>query len=554
MGIYKTIRDNGISITLQHSQKADTYMYFDANEALTHAQILVDGIQNTIPTVEAAANLFDYFATKRISSFSAVVASVKEAEQRETLRRLVDVASTSVKAFRVGEIIKLVNRDYKNVIVREKTDEGLWELFFPLVEFCIQYQSGISDEVFTFLASEHWFVFISYYDDLKKKLLSSSALYELVFSEENVKSLIRSKCQTLLEIAKSIPETSQTGTDCLALIRARIIALSVDILQTAADRDLLAYSDSMRRVRRYFSEINYDQQELSEFKEAYKAFDARLNNYLDTHGSVFSQKIPSDIAETIWGSKADWLSKLLHMTHSFKDGEAISNFAYEQTDEPSLVDMVSHNIDTDDYFSYSRQQKVQISGSVGTAMLMQLVNNPQYYEEYFSSLAAILEAISNNCNYGDEALISDLLAMEQSLQFVSVARKKEGAENCWSLVYGASMLIIACIEKVLRLTYKTENNVILSDEHIQLGPLLSSEAIEKVLTTDLMKGVGFYLSKYGYVGLNYRNRLAHLSDIKIDEIPRSLPYTLLYLYTCVVNGVFIHHCGDTTNKSLASKT
>lgn len=34
MGIYKAIRDNGISITLWHSQKADTYMYFDANEAL----------------------------------------------------------------------------------------------------------------------------------------------------------------------------------------------------------------------------------------------------------------------------------------------------------------------------------------------------------------------------------------------------------------------------------------------------------------------------------------------------------------------------------------
>lgn len=34
MGIYKAIWDNDISITLRHSQKEDTYMYFDANEAL----------------------------------------------------------------------------------------------------------------------------------------------------------------------------------------------------------------------------------------------------------------------------------------------------------------------------------------------------------------------------------------------------------------------------------------------------------------------------------------------------------------------------------------
>lgn len=542
MGIYKTIRDNDISITLQHSQKADTYMYFDANEALAHAQIILDGLKNTTAEVKTTANLFDYFAAKRISSFLAVVDSVNEAEQQETPKELVDAASMTMKAFPIGKIIKLINREHESIIIRKNTDEGMRELFFPLVEFCIQYQSGISEEVFTFLATEHWFVFVNYYDDLKKKLLSSSVLYELVFSEENVKNLIRSKCKTLLEIVKTIPESTQAGAECLAVLRARIIALSIDILQTAIDRDLLAYGDSMRRVRRYFSEINYGQQELSKFEEAYKAFDAKLTDYLDNHGSVFSHEIPSDIADTIWSSEAEWISKLLHMTHSFIDGEVVSNFTYAETDEPSLVDMVSHNIDTDDYFTYSRQQKIQISGSVGTAMLMQLINNQQYYEEFVSSLAAVLEAVSNHCNYEDEALINDLLTMEQSLQFVSAARKKEGAENCWSLVYGASMLIIACIEKLLRLTYKTEKNVILSDDLIQLGPLLSNEIIEGILSVDLMKGIGFYLSKYGYVGLNYRNRLAHLSDIKIHEIPRSLPYTLFYLYTCVVNAVFVYYC------------
>lgn len=284
-------------------------MYFDANEALAHAQIILDGLKNTIAEVKTTANLFDYFAAKRISSFSALVDSVKETEQQETLKELVDAASMTMKAFPIGEIIKLINREYESIIIRKNTNERMRELFFPLVEFCIQYQSGNSDEVFTFLATEHWFVFVNYYDDLKKKLLSSSVLYELVFSEENVKNLIRSKCKTLLEIAKNIPESTRAGAECLALLRVRIIVLSIDIMQTAVDRDLLAYSDSMRRVRRYFSEINYDQQELSKYEEAYKAFDTKLTDYLDNHGSVFSHEIPSDIADTIWGSEAEWISK-----------------------------------------------------------------------------------------------------------------------------------------------------------------------------------------------------------------------------------------------------
>ena len=165
MGIYKTIRDNDISITLQHSQKADTYMYFDANEALAHAQIILDGLKNTTAEVKTTANLFDYFAAKRISSFLAVVDSVNEAEQQETLKELVDAASMTMKAFPIGKIIKLINREHESIIIRKNTDEGMRELFFPLVEFCIQYQSGISEEVFTFLATEHWFVFVNYYDD-----------------------------------------------------------------------------------------------------------------------------------------------------------------------------------------------------------------------------------------------------------------------------------------------------------------------------------------------------------------------------------------------------
>ena len=86
--------------------------------------------------------------------------------------------------------------------------------------------------------------------------------------------------------------------------------------------------------------------------------------------------------------------------------------------------------------------------------------------------------------------------------------------------------------------------IVLSDELIQLKGLLSNPTISKVLTDDLMKGIGFYLSRYGYVGLNYRNRLAHLSDIKLDELSNTLPHTFFYLYMCVINSVFIYYCAE----------
>lgn len=544
MGIYKTIQENAIKISMKQSKHSDTFLYFDINEALTHIQILLDGLKNTITEIKTVENLFDYFIAKRISTFATEIDSVKEAEQQEKLKKLIDVALIITDAFSIGEIIKFINNDYKKIIIRNNTDKDMQELFFPLVEFCIKYQSGISDEVFLFLAMEHWFVFINYYDDLKKKLLSSPSLYELVFAKENIKSLICSKCQNLLKIAKSISATKQIGTDCLILLNTHIIFTSIEILKTAKDRELLAYGDSMRRVHRYFSEIDYDQQVIVEFENAYKVFEKNLNEYLENNGSKFSEEIPSDIVDRIFSSNSEWIFKLLCMTHSLKNDSMVSVFTYDDLEPPAFIDIVAHNIDTDEYFTFSRQQKIQISASVGTALLMQIYRNPSYIKKYILWIVDILYDISKERCIEEEGLITDLLEMVNSLHFIEELRKnKEFGHSC-SFVYGTCMLIIACIEKVLRIIYKIEKNVILSDEVIQLGPLLNNEVIEKILTKDLMKGVGFYLSRYDYIGLNYRNRLAHLSNIKIDEIPPSLPYTLFYLYMCVINGIFIYYCLD----------
>ena len=216
------------------------------------------------------------------------------------------------------------------------------------------------------------------------------------------------------------------------------------------------------------------------------------------------------------------------------------------------MDFVSHNIDTDEYFTYSRQQEIQILGSVGTAFVLQTFVNEQYLKDITDWIAIILGTIADHCKLDPDDLFADLSAIIQSIQFVDAARHKQATGYGACLIYGACVLIITCIEKLLRLVYKFENNIVLSDELIQLKALLSNPIISNVLTEDLMKATGFYLSRYGYVGLNYRNRLAHLSDIKMDEISDTLPHTFFFLYRSVVNGIFIHYYTD-SKKSVSER-
>ena len=537
-----------MGIAMHRSKPKDAYLYFDLSEAITHSEKILRGISETIPDVTCMDDLLNYFAIKRIESFAESITTITDEANRKTIQKLSDEAGEVAKKYSTGAIIKYINYEHESLF--GKSEDGATEIsedmhtaFFPIVEFCIKYQTGINNQVFLFLADKKWFVYISYYDELKKKLLASWDLFDKVFSSDNILNMIRSHCKELLDIAKSIGESS-ADENIKCGISERIFDCIVDIMNTAKERDTIAYGDSVRRIRRYFSEIKYDQEKLARFEEAHDQFDQKLNDWIDKNGSVFSQSIPSDIADKIFNSNAEWIAKLLLCTHSYKGKKLVSQFSHKPPKNNPLVDFVSHNIDTDEYFTYSKQQQIQISGGVGAALVLQTYANEQYLNELSDWIGIVLGTIAQRCKFDADDLFADFSAIIQSIQFVDAARKtrQEGYGAC--LIYGSCILIIACIEKLLRLVYKFENQIVLSDELIQLKGLLSNPIISKVLTEDLMKGVGFYLSRYGYVGLNYRNRLAHLSDIKMDEISDTLPHTFFYLYMCVVNGIFIYYCTD----------
>lgn len=526
----------------------DEYLYLDLSEAITHSEKILCGILQTVPDVTCLDDLLDYFAIKRIESFAESLTTITDEANRETIRKLTDAAGEVAKKYSTGTIIKYINGEYESLFGKSEDDsteflEDVQTVFFPLVEFCITYQTGISDQVFLFLAENRWFIYISYYDELKKKLLASCELFDKVFSQDNVLNLVRSRCKELLEIAKSIRESS-ADKKTKSAINERIFNSVMDIMNTVEERDVIVYCDNVRRIRRYFSEISFDQEKLARFEETHDQFNQKLNDWMDENGNVFSQSAPSDMADRIFGSKAEWITKLLSCTHNLKKGKIVSQFTHDPPKQTPLVDFASHNIDTDEYFTYIKQQQIQILGGVGAALVLQTYANEQYLNNLTDWICYVLSTIAKHLKFDVDDLIADFSAIIQSIQFVYEARKtpRDGYGTC--LIYGSCVLIIASIEKLLRLVYKFEKQIVLSDELIQLKGLLSDPIISKVLTEDLVKGVGFYLSKYGYVGLNYRNRLAHMSDIKMDEISDALPYTLFYLYMCVVNGVFIYYLTD----------
>lgn len=549
MSVYKSIIDNNICLSFGRGLRSDAQLYFDVKETIECADVLQTAIASCSASVSSLSDLLDYLALRKLTSLAKASASIEDEDKKQAFQRVIDLAEQTLCQYKVGEIIKYINASYQQILDKRNANDELKRdlnnAFYPTVEFCIQFQQGISEDIFLYLAENHWYVFSRYFDDLKKLILRNPEVFKAVFSEANIQSFIQTQCERLLTIAKHFSEITFDEDNLFELLNERILLVSIRIMESAEERETIIYGDSIRRIRRYFSEIAYSQEKLNTFETAHGVFDSKLNAYIDKNGSVYSHPIPNDLADQIFGLEASWLTKMIALTHTIKQTGISSNLAHDIPRGPILMDMVSHSIDTDDYFTFSKQQDIQISGGGGSALMLQVYMNKQYHEAFVEGMSVIIQSVSCACGFQTDDLLAELMAIDQALLFVKAAKKKSHDHNCSALIYGACMLIVSCIEKWLRITYKHENHIVLSDEHMQLHGLVDNESIAKVLSEGLMKAVGFFLSKYQYVGLDYRNRLAHMSDIRLNDLSSTLPFTFLYLYISVINATFMYFCSET---------
>jgi len=542
MGIYKTIKDNEIYMTFHKGMDSDSLSYFDVNEAIIHFDTISDGLEQTTGKVSSAEELLDYFATLRLASFSSYVSKVEDTNSKNKLVKLVEKATTVKGRFDIGSIIKFVNLNFADLIESKENgytvkNEDQEHLFYPMVEFCAEVQGGISNDVFETIAEREPHVFIMYFDRFKKILHSTKTIFEKAFSKENIKAFIRTKCVDLLEIGKKINENC-SSEELKSIFNDNIYKASIMILQNITDNDMIIYMDSMRRINRFLVDVKYDSTKLKSFADKYEEFDNKSKEQLLRTSKSVSYEIPPEIASIIFDSKVNSIDKLLSLTHKITNLK--SQFVFHPK-HASFADRVSHNIDTDDYFTYSRQTFIKTVISVGISVIANILPNEEYLSEFYGTIIEELKLISNICNVDAERIIDDFIASLQSLQYVSESNHQEYENYNTSLIYGSCMLTIACIEKLLRLVYKYESNIYISDKLIQLHGLLDNGLIKNVISEDLMKSIGFYLSKYDYIGMDYRNKLAHLSGISINEIRSEVAYACMYLYICLINSVYIFY-------------
>ena len=171
------------------------------------------------------------------------------------------------------------------------------------------------------------------------------------------------------------------------------------------------------------------------------------------------------------------------------------------------------------------------------------------FDDYSELVRSEIKVIAGELDQSENGLEKDtafLFGMLDDVRDASNHSREQNEASC----YGSSMFICSFIEKLLRVVYArmAPDEQYISDA-VTLGDLLNKDnkSMISLLGKEHLLSIGYFLIKTPQtnIGCNCRNALAHwFPEIKPAMMNSSLASTLLWLFTDVLNSVFLYFEAD----------
>lgn len=232
-------------------------------------------------------------------------------------------------------------------------------------------------------------------------------------------------------------------------------------------------------------------------------------------------------------------SNMQHLTIThLSEGKFISKLEnHSKNYKKSLMDFASSNIKTNDIFTAGKIFYID------NYLLQECVNLTVWLcdknrKEFINNLLNIVKQnyINLSINILQEEVDNDLEALNYSLTDI-FSLEKNHSYNYFTCTF----FIISLLEKILRNIYiKIEKDGFFNSSSATYGLILKSNEMSKLIGKETINWLKYYLIGDEEVGENYRNRIAHFTKIKINDISQIDLLKILYLFVVTVNSIFIN--------------
>ena len=484
-----------------------------------------------------------YLLSRKLVGMREVIPALLQDLHKDIISKLSDDAEKALSVVGNGDVVKFINRNFQDIFEKEKTSS---DVRFVTLDLVAKYSTGISRDTFAFLCSDYGFLLIDRFDQFEKTFEQNPDLFESIYPTGSLDEINSFRVEKTLDIWCHILSKGKSSLKEPVEKRVAVLAEDIKTLSETATIDNIMQVEGT--IREFYSFLQQIQSPLAnEFAEYAKAAAGLLSKNILERGQSFRYEIPVEEIINRWKKTEDWEVRLLSITHDLKSEEDTLTFVSRLSMEPetkhSLLDFVSTNVPTDDFFTMSHQQTLSIMASVGTGTMIGILRNQDTLMDYLNLVASAVQLISEQLNVEGEQLLQDVGMFSALVQLV--ANNLEISNDATrGMCYGASMYTCAFSEKLLRVLYfhlaKDERYIPINKATIGELLVVSNTHIVDIFGENHVKNLSFFLQRTApsNVGQNIRNTLAHWVNVSTEEMTPFFVAKMLWIYTDILNTVF----------------
>ena len=539
--LFDSLKKAGILLDFESYGVSDVATYHEINSLIQHSEFVL-GQLNVVElrSINSYEDLCTYFLLHKIVKFKEIRGQIKS-EYIHSFDEIINIAEEKICCIKPNCLIKYISNDYLTIF--EKNNN--YDLQHIVLGFIVKYQTGVSDVVFLYLAKEHKSYILNVWDDLKTKHNDVDFILALFPLDFNLKQM------KLLGIERVFNVFSKVLNKNKFLIIENINKL----IDKMIDEEIVLIKDKSYFFKNIIIEANLFNQMLNSLmrikypgalrlQKLKNEIDSNLDSYLKTHGQVFHETFSVEESISSIKNAEHWQNKIALISHfADKSKRYKSLFSCSSKGRRNLIDYISSNIPSDDYYSMSHQTLLNGIFIEGAAVIISMWQDEDLYPACKEWYCTYLNLIDETTEWKNN-LVDDIDILFPLLDKVFNSFYKGDSVEL-GMIYGACMLICAMIEKLLRVIFTNncyQKEVYVPIKDITLGSLLKSKEIENILGVYHTKNLLFFLSSIGEdkIGRNLRNMLAHLENDITQALSHSLVGGLFFIYTDILNSIVLN--------------
>ncbi|PAB61343.1 DUF4209 domain-containing protein [Anaeromicrobium sediminis] len=488
----------------------------------------------------------DYLFLVFINSYENCVEYILDPYKKE-FEKFLSFATSRMVLYSKSCIINYIRNHYKEIFSYEDEyiEHGLHEL---TLKFFIEYNKGIINSGIMDYLIENKPIFV--FDNLDK-------LYSIIkkYDNEYLKKLFTSET-CFQELSKY--RFNDVCNFSVYLYKNNSKELVKDIEDKIYTYCMQQLSNIERKhVYNVQLILNEAQKTLVKIKSKYApVLASKLDNitnkasdYLREHGQVHEYELSSkpyyDWMKKLDDKNVDTFSKYMTISHDISSKTELWESRLQKDAEnykPSIVDLVSTSVSTNDYFSYGKIKTVDLKINYYMMSLYYWVDQ-QRSQEFIHTMISVIESIYSEIgfHYNEEDIVKDVIQLKAAL--IDALDKNENNY----LSHMTAFFTISFLEKILRNIYcQLKDDGFFLTSSTTLGSMLGKNdnvdsKMEKIIGTDHIKWIRYYfLSDGDSIGENLRNRIAHFKDIRIGDIQTPQLIKIVWLVVSTINSILIN--------------